>query len=133
MSRRAQLTRGFLRMSVLAWGIVVGEKLLRVLVIRITSPHLPLSLWPIGPRLPVDTRYDFFPSSVALLVCSFGGLIAGWNTPWRFRVLLAIPAIALLVTFVFAALWFWPANEALWAVGEATLTHHETSRSSPRW
>jgi hypothetical protein len=43
-------------------------------------------------------------------------LIAGWNTPSRFRVLLAIPAVMLLVTLVFTVLWFWPANAALWAV-----------------
>lgn len=119
MSRRVQLTRMFLWISVLAWGILVGGKLfdLRVLVgAWSASPPESLSLLPYGPRFPVDTGDYFFPSSVALLVCSFGGLIAGWDTPWRFRVLLAVPAVMLLVTLVFTVLWFWPANAALWAV-----------------
>jgi Domain of unknown function (DUF1772) len=119
MSRRTQLTRAFLWISVLAWGILVGGKLfdLRVLVgAWSASPPDSLSLLPYGPRFPVDTGAYFFPSSVALLVCSFGGLIAGWNTPWSFRALLAIPALMLLVTLVFTVLWFWPANAALWAV-----------------
>lgn len=119
MSRRVQLTRMFLWISVLAWGILVGGKLfdLRVLVgAWSASPPESLSLLPYGPRFPVDTGDYFFPSSVALLVCSFGGLIAGWSTPWRFRALLAVPAVMLLVTLVFTVLWFWPANGALWAV-----------------
>lgn len=119
MSWRVRLTRTFLWISVLAWGILLGGKLfdLRVLVgAWSASPPESLSLLPYGPRFPVDTGDYFFPSSVALLVCSFGGLIAGWNTPWRFRVLLAIPAVMLLVTLIFTVLWFWPANRALWAV-----------------
>jgi hypothetical protein len=104
---------------VVAWGVLVGGKLfdLRVLVgAWSASPPESLSLLPYGPRFPVDTGDYFFPSSVALLVCSFGGVIAGWNTPPRFRLLLAIPAVMLLVTLVFTVLWFWPANRALWAV-----------------
>jgi hypothetical protein len=116
---RVQLTRVCLWVSVVAWGILVGGKLfdLRVLVgAWSASPPDSLSLLPYGPRFPVDTGDYFFPISVALLVCSFGGLIAGWNTPWRFRVLLAVPAVMLFVTLVFTVLWFWPANTALWAV-----------------
>ena len=121
MSWRVGLTRMFLWISVLAWGILVGGKLfdLRVLVgAWSASPPESLSLLPYGPRFPVDTGDYFFPSSLALLVCSFGGLIAGWNTPWKFRALLAIPAVMLLVTLVFTVLWFWPANAALWAVAK---------------
>jgi len=119
MSRRARFTRALLWVSVLAWGILVGGKLfdLRVLVgAWSASPPESLSLLPYGPRFPVDTGDYFLPSSVALLVCSFGGLIAGWNTPWRFRFLLAAPAVMLLITLVFTIFWFWPANAALWSV-----------------
>jgi hypothetical protein len=119
MTRRAQLTRMFLWVSVLAWGILVGGKLFDLWVLVgawSASPPDSLSLLPYGPRFPVDTGEYFFPSSVALLVCSFGGLIAGWNTPWRFRVLLTVPTVMLLVTLVFTVLWFWPANAALRAV-----------------
>ena len=119
MSWRMRLTRMFLWISVLAWGVLLGGKLfdLRVLVgAWSASPPESLSLLPYGPRFPVDTGDYFFPSSVALLVCSFGGLIAGWNTPLKFRMLLALPTVMLLVTLIFTVLWFWPANRALWAV-----------------
>jgi hypothetical protein len=109
----------FLWVSVVAWGLLVGGKLfdLRVLVgAWSASPPESLNLMPYGPRYPVDTGEYFFPSSVALLVCSFGGLIAGWSTPPRFRTLLAVPAVMLFVTLVLTVLWFWPANAALWAV-----------------
>lgn len=123
MPWRGRVTRMFLWISVLAWGILVGGKLfdLRVLVgAWSASPPESLSLLPYGPRFPVDTGDYFFPSSVALLVCSFGGLIAGWNTPSRFRALLAVPAVMLLVTLVVTVLWFWPANAALWAAAHSS-------------
>ncbi len=121
MPPRARLTRLFLWISVVAWGILVGGKLfdLRVLVgAWSASPPESLNLLPYGPRFPVDTGDYFFPSSVALLVCSLGGVIAGWNTPPKFRLLLAVPAVMLLLTLVFTVLWFWPANRALWALAE---------------
>ena len=119
MPWRVRVARMFLWVSVVAWGLLVGGKLfdLRVLVgAWSASPPESLNLLPYGPRFPVDTGEYFFPSSVALLVCSFGGLIAGWNTPPRFRALVAVPPVMLLVTLVFTVLWFWPANAALWAV-----------------
>jgi len=121
MARRVRLTRMFLWVSVLAWGILLGGKLFDLVVLVgawSASPPESLNLLPYGPRFPVDTGDYFFPSSVALLVCSFGGLIAGWNTPPRFRILLALPPVMLLVTLVFTVLWFWPANRVLWAVAQ---------------
>lgn len=139
-SWRERITRMFLWISVLAWGILVGGKLfdLRVLVgAWSASPPESLSMLPYGPRFPVDTGDYFFPSSVALLVCSFGGLIAGWNTPSRFRVLLAVPAVMLLVTLVVTVLWFWPANAALWAVAQdapsAIQDHAAVARLVTQW
>ncbi len=123
MSWRARFTRIFLWVSVVAWGLLVGGKLfdLRVLVgAWSASPPESLSLLPYSPNYPVDTGDYFLPSSVALLVCSFGALIAGWNTPPKFRALLAIPPVMLLVTLVFTVLWFWPANAALWAVAKGS-------------
>lgn len=119
MSWRARFTRMFLWVSVVAWGLLVGGKLfdLRVLVgAWSASPPESLNLLPYGPRFPVDTGEYFFPSSVALLVCSVGGLLSGWNTPVRFRALLAVPPVMLLLTLAFTVLWFWPTNAALWAV-----------------
>jgi hypothetical protein len=140
MSWRGRITRMFLWISVLAWGILVGGKLfdLRVLVgAWSASPPESLSLLPYGHRYPVDTGDYFLPSSVALLVCSFGSLIAGWNTPSRFRTLLAVPAVMLLVTLVFTVLWFWPANAALWAVARgapnAIQDHAEVAELVRQW
>jgi len=137
---RGRITRMFLWISVLAWGVLVGGKLfdLRVLVgAWSASPPESLSLLPYGPRFPVDTGDYFFPSSVALLVCSVGGLIAGWSTPSRFRTLLAVPAVMLLVTLVFTVLWFWPANAALWAVAQdaphAIQDPTEVARQVTQW
>jgi Domain of unknown function (DUF1772) len=119
MPWRARLTRMMLWISVLAWGILLGGKLFDHVVLVgawSLSPPESLSLLPYGPRFPVDTGDFFFPSSVALLMCSFGVMITGWKTPLRFRVLLAVPAVMLLVTLIFTVLWFWPANRALWHV-----------------
>jgi hypothetical protein len=62
------------------------------------SPPESLGLLPYGHRFPVDTGQYFFPSSVALLTCSFAVLITGWKTPWRYRVWLVIPAVTILIT-----------------------------------
>lgn len=116
---RARLTRAFLWISVIAWGILLGGKLfdLRVLVgAWSASPPDSLTLLPYGPRYPVDTGEYFFPSSVALLICSFGALIAGWRTPGRYRAWLALPPLMMLFTLIFTILWFWPQNAALWEV-----------------
>ncbi len=119
MSWRVRLTRMLLWISVLAWGILLGGKLfdLRVLVgAWSASPPESLNLLPYGPRFPVDTGQYFFPSAVALLVCSFPVLIAGWKTPPRYRVWLVLPAVMILVNLIFTVDWFWPHNRALWHV-----------------
>ena len=99
MPWRARLTRMLLWISVLAWGILLGGKLFDLRVLAgawSAAPPESLSLLPYGPRFPVDTGDYFFPSSVALLVCSFGVLIAGWKTPPRYRVWLVLPAVMIL-------------------------------------
>lgn len=65
------------------------------------------------PRIPVGTGDFFVPSSVALLVCSFGLFISGWRTPVRYRVRLFLPPSMLFFILVATAVWFWPANRAL--------------------
>jgi hypothetical protein len=125
MLMRIRLTRFFLWISVIAWGILLGGKLfdLRVLVgAWSASPPESLSLLPYGPRWPVDTGEYFFPSSVALLVCSFGALLAGWSTPLRYRVWLALPPLMMLATLVFTIFWFWPQNASLWAISQGAPT-----------
>lgn len=121
MPLRQRLTRIFLWISVVSWGVLLGGKLfdLRVLVgAWSASPPESLRLLPYGPSYPVDTGEYFFPSSVALLVCSFGALATGWRTPFRYRIWLALPPLMMLATLVFTILWFWPQNAALWAVAK---------------
>ena len=125
MPMRQRITRTLLWVSVLAWGILIGGKLfdLRVLVgAWSASPPESLSLLPYGPRWPVDTGEYFFPSSVALLVCSFGALIAGWSTPLRYRLWLALPPLMMLVILTLTISWFWPQNAALRAVANGAPT-----------
>lgn len=119
MSWRERITRMLLWISVLAWGALLGGKLFDHIVLVgawSASPPESLSLLPYGPRFPVDTGDYFFPSSVALLICSFGVFITGWKTPLGYRVWLFLPAAMLLLTLVFTVQWFWPANRALWRV-----------------
>lgn len=122
MPLRERLTRILLWVLVVAWGILLGGKLFELRVLAgawSASPPESLSLLPYGHRFPLDTGRYFSPSSVALLICSFAVLITGWNTPWRYRVWLVIPAVMILVTLVFTVTSFWPRNAALWAVATA--------------
>jgi hypothetical protein len=112
-------TRAFLWISVIAWGLLVGAKLfdLRVLVgAWSASPPESLSLLPYGPRWPVDTGEFFIPSSAALLLATLGALIAGWRTPARYRVLLALSLAMIFGVLVLTVTEFWPRNAALWRV-----------------
>jgi hypothetical protein len=115
------MTRGLLWVSVIAWGILVGGKLFdHVVLVGAWSANPPesLSLLPYGDRFPVDTGDYFFPSSVALLLCSLGLFFSGWRTPWRYRFSLFLPPLMLLVILVFTIRWFWPANADLWHVAQ---------------
>jgi len=118
---RARMTRVLLWVSVVAWGILLGGKLFDHVVLVgawSASPPESLSLLPYGPRFPVDTGDYFFPSSVALLLCSFGLFVSGSRTPPRYRLSLFLPPLMLLVILVFTIRWFWPANAALWHVAQ---------------
>jgi hypothetical protein len=118
---QARITRGLLWVSVVAWGILLGGKLFDHVVLVgawSASPPESLSLLPYGKRYPVDTGDYFFPSSVALLLCSLGLFISGWRTPLRYRLSLFLPPLMLLVILVFTIRWFWPANAALWHVAQ---------------
>ena len=140
MPSRARLTRFFLWISVLAWGVLVGAKLFDLRVLAgawSASPPESLSLLPYGPRYPVDTGEFFIPSSAALLVASFGALISGWSAPRWFRLLLLASALSIVGTLVFTVAWFWPHNRALWhvAIGapDAIRDRAEILRMVHRW
>ncbi len=115
---RARVTRVFLWVSVVAWGVLVGAKLfdLRVLVgAWSASPPESLDLLPYGPRYPVDTGDFFIPSSAALLLATLGATIAGWRTASWYRNLLVLSTASIFGTLVLTVLVFWPRNAALWA------------------
>lgn len=120
---RIRLTRFFLWISVIFWGILLGAKLfdLRVLV-GAWSSNIPesLNLLPYGTRYPVDTGEFFIPISAALLISSLGALISGWKTRSNYRVLLLISALMIFATLVFTVVAFWPRNAALWAVAQGS-------------
>lgn len=121
MAWQATMTRALLWVSVVAWGILLGGKLFDHVVLVgawSASPPASLSLLPYGERFPVDTGDYFLPSSVTLLVCSFGLFVSGWRTPLRYRLSLFLPPLMLLVILLFTVRWFWPANAALWHVAQ---------------
>ena len=127
MSWRVLLTRAFLWVSVLAWGIGAGAKLYDLRVVAgawSAAPPESLKLLPYGPRFPVDPGKFFLPLSLATLVAAFGALISGWNTPFRYRIWLWSSAVLILAVWVFTVFVFWPSNAALfaaatWATSEA--------------
>jgi len=113
------MTRGLLWIAVVAWGVLLGGKLFdHVVLVGAWSADVPrsLALLPYGERFPVDTGDYFFPSSVALLVCSLGVFVSGWGTPLRYRLCLFLPPVMLAVILIFTVRWFWPANAELWRV-----------------
>jgi hypothetical protein len=118
MSWRVRLTRAFLWVSVLAWGIGVGAKLYDLRVVAgawSAAPPESLTLLPYGARFPVDPGKFFLPTSLSTLVAAFGALISGWKTPFRYRVWLWSSAVLILAVWVFTVVDFWPTNAALFA------------------
>lgn len=118
---RQRLTRLFLWICVIAWGLLVGAKLfdLQVLVGAWSlAPPESLGLLPYGPQWPVDTGEFFMPSSAALLACSLGALLAGWRTPSKYRVWLAISLAMIFGVLILTVTQFWPRNAALWAYAQ---------------
>ncbi len=120
---RIPLTRFFLWISVISWGILLGAKLFDLRVpVGAWSASIPesLNLLPYGTRYPVDTGEFFIPISAAVLISSLGALISGWKTRLNYRVLLIISAVMIFATLVFTVVAFWPRNAALWAVAQGS-------------
>jgi len=84
------------------------------------APPESLSLLPYGAKYPVDTGEFFIPGSAALLVATLGALIAGWRTPFNYRVLLGISLAMIFGTLILTVVEFWPRNAALWAVAQGS-------------
>ena len=83
---RTQLTRGFLWVSILGWGIGLGAKLFDLLVVARAwgaAPPASLALMPYGSRYPMDPGDFFQPLSALMVVGILGALISGWKTRAR--------------------------------------------------
>lgn len=138
--RRETITKAFLILAVLVGGPLVGAKLFDLLVLAgawSADPPDSLAMMPYGEHWPVDTGVFFIPFSAAMLIASFGALIAGWKTPWRYRWLLCVPSIGILALLVLTVTAFWPMNAALWyhGIGSSrdTITDTESIAMAQRW
>lgn len=120
MAGRKSLTRAFLWLAVLLGGPLLGAKLFDLLVLAGAwgaHPPASLAMMPYGSAWPVDTGVFFIPFSAGMLVAGFGALIAGWRTPWRYRWLLCVPSVGILLLLILTVVAFWPMNAALYYHG----------------
>lgn len=140
MANRARMTKAFLWMAALLGGPLVGAKLFDLLVLAgawSARPPGSLALMPYGKDWPVDTGLFFIPFSAGMLIAGFGALTAGWKTPWRYRWLLCVPSLGILLLLVLTVVAFWPMNAALYYHGVAspkdTITDAEAVALARRW
>lgn len=114
---RERITRFMIWIMVLSMGPLVGAKLFDLLVLVgawSASPPESLRLLPYGDAWPVDTGDFFIPGSAAALLASLTAAVAGWRTPWGYRLLLMTPLVIIVATLVLTVGIFWPLNAALW-------------------
>lgn len=140
MASRATITRAFLWLAVLVGGPLVGAKLFDLLVLAgawSANPPQSLAMMPYGKAWPVDTGLFFIPFSAAMLIAGFGALTAGWKTPWRYRWLLCIPSLGILLLLVLTVVAFWPINAALFYHGmgspKDTITDAQSIEMARDW
>lgn len=140
MITRRHVTRSFLWLAALVGGPLLGAKLFDLLVLAGAwgaDPPRSLAMMPYGKAWPVDTGLFFIPFSAALVIAGFGALAAGWRTPWRYRWLLCVPSVGILVLLVLTVLVFWPMNAALYYHGIASprdsITDLQSIAMTRRW
>jgi hypothetical protein len=135
---RQQLTRTFLWMSVIGWGIGLGGKLFDLIILAgawSATPPASLVLLPYGPRFPLNPG-DFFQTlSLLLVVGMLGALISGWKTRFAYRVWLWLPVLAFLVIWIFTPTVFWPMINELYgaASGKIARTDAQLIVLTRRW
>lgn len=134
------VTRAFLWLAVLVGGPLLGAKLFDLVVLAgawSADPPATLAMMPYGKAWPVDSGAFFIPFSAAMLIAGFGALIAGWRTPWRYRWLLCLPSIGILLLLVLTVVAFWPMNAALYYHGigspKDVITDAESIAMTRRW
>ena len=135
---RERLTRGFLWLSVIGWGIGLGGKLFDLIIVAgawSAAPPASFSLLPYGPRFPLDPGDFFQPLSALMVVGVLGALISGWKTRFKYRVWLWLPVIAFLVIWILTPTVFWPMiRELYWtATGRITRSDAEAIILARRW
>ena len=140
MASRENVTRAFLWLAVLVGGPLLGAKLFDLLVLAgawSANPPASLAMMPYGEDWPVDTGVFFIPFSAGMLLAGFGALVAGWRTPWRYRWLLCLPSVGVLLVLVLTVVMFWPMNAALYYHGiespKDTITDIQSVAMARRW
>src|SRR5260370_8221519 len=121
---RAQLTRGFLWLSVLGWGIGLGAKLFDLIVVAGAwgaAPPTSLALMPYGPRYPINPGDFFQPLSALMVVGILGALISGWKTRLEYRIWLWGPVITFFIICIFTPTVFGPLIHKPYAPASAKL------------
>ena len=140
MASRESVTRTFLWLAFLAGGPLLGAKLFDLLVLAgawSARPPASLAMMPYGKAWPVDTGLFFIPLSAAMLIAGFGALVAGWRTPWRYRWLLCLPSVGILLLLVLTVIAFWPMNAALYYHGvhspKDMISDRQSIEMAQRW
>ncbi|WP_420141428.1 DUF1772 domain-containing protein [Sphingomonas sp.] len=140
MLDRQRVTRAFLWLAVLVGGPLLGAKLFDLLVLAgawAADPPRSLAMMPYGKAWPVDTGVFFIPFSAAMLIAGFGALAAGWRTPWRYRWMLCLPSVGILLLLILTVTAFWPMNAALYYHGihspKDMITDAQSIAMARRW
>ena len=126
---REQLTRGFLWLAVLGWGIGLGAKLFDLIVVASAwgaAPPTSLALMPYGPHYPLNLGDFFQPLSALMVVGILGALIGGWKTPHEYRVWLWVPVITFVIIWIFTPTVFWPMIRELYGAGSGKIVKSDT-------
>jgi hypothetical protein len=125
---RERLTRGFLWLSVIGWGVGLGGKLFDLIIVAgawSAAPPASFSLLPYGPRFPLNPGDFFQPLSALMVVGVLGALISGWKTRFEYRVWLWLPVIAFLVIWILTPTVFWPMIRELYGTTTARITRSD--------
>jgi len=138
MSRRARVTRFFLWISVIGWGIGLGAKLFDIFVLASAysaAPPASLEFLPYGPHFPHDPGEFFQPLSALIVPGVLGAAIAGRKTPFSYRVLLLISATMFIIIWILTPTIFWPMIRELYGAhtGRLPQTTPEIIALLHRW
>jgi hypothetical protein len=90
---------------------------------------------PYGPRYPINPGDFFQPLSALLLVGVLGALIAGWKTPFSYRLWLWMPVLMFILVWIFTPTVFWPMIRELYGIGTGriVLSDVDAARLVRKW